>query len=124
MFEVADFDGSYHAILGRPAYAKLLVIPKYTYVNLKMPGPHGVITMDAKFQQALLCKQDSCEQASGAVAAAELDELYRAGAKGPPDSNWASAFGTFKSAEDTKTIQVDPKDPAKEVQIGISLTEK
>ena len=42
-FEVVDFTGSYHAILGRPCYAKFMVIPNYTYLKLKMLGPNGVI---------------------------------------------------------------------------------
>jgi hypothetical protein len=36
-FEVADFEISYHAILGRPALAKFMVIPHYPYLLLKMP---------------------------------------------------------------------------------------
>ena len=48
-FEVADFVGSYHAILGRPSYTKFMAIPNYTYLKLKMPGPCGVITVGAKF---------------------------------------------------------------------------
>ena len=43
-FEVLDFPGSYHAILGRPCYAKFMAIPNYTYLKLKMPGPNVVIT--------------------------------------------------------------------------------
>jgi hypothetical protein len=42
-FEVADFDTSYHAILGRPAIAKFLAVPHYTYLVLKMPSPAGVL---------------------------------------------------------------------------------
>jgi hypothetical protein len=34
-FEVADFETSYHAILGRPAIAKFMVVPHYTYLVLK-----------------------------------------------------------------------------------------
>jgi hypothetical protein len=30
-FEVVGFSGTYHAILGRPAYAKFMVVPNYTY---------------------------------------------------------------------------------------------
>ena len=44
-FEVANFAGSYHAILGRPCCAKFMAIPNYTYFKWKMPGPHGIITM-------------------------------------------------------------------------------
>ncbi|XP_020173130.1 uncharacterized protein [Aegilops tauschii subsp. strangulata] len=44
-FEVADFRSSYHAILGRPAYARFMARPCYVYLKLKMPGPKGVITI-------------------------------------------------------------------------------
>ncbi|XP_066358190.1 uncharacterized protein [Miscanthus floridulus] len=44
-FEIADFLGAYHAILGWPCYAKFRAIPNYTYLKLKMPGPHMVITI-------------------------------------------------------------------------------
>jgi hypothetical protein len=37
-FEVANFDSSYHAILGRPALAKFMAVPHYVYLLLKMPG--------------------------------------------------------------------------------------
>jgi hypothetical protein len=38
-FEVADFETSYHAILGRPAISKFMAVPHYTYLVLKMPSP-------------------------------------------------------------------------------------
>jgi hypothetical protein len=31
-FEVADFETSYHAILGRPTIAKFMAVPHYTYL--------------------------------------------------------------------------------------------
>ena len=37
-FEVVDFPGSYHAILGQPYFAKFMAIPNYTYLKLKMPS--------------------------------------------------------------------------------------
>jgi hypothetical protein len=36
-FEVANFESSYHAILGRPALAKFMAVPYYVYLLLKMP---------------------------------------------------------------------------------------
>ena len=48
-FEVVDFPGSYHAILGWPCYAKFMMIPNYTYLKLKMPGSNSVITMGSTF---------------------------------------------------------------------------
>jgi hypothetical protein len=44
-FEVANFESSYHAILGRPALAKFMAVPHYVYMLLKMPGLSGVLTL-------------------------------------------------------------------------------
>jgi hypothetical protein len=44
-FEVANFETSYHAILGRPAIAKFMAVPHYTYLVLKMPSPVGVLSL-------------------------------------------------------------------------------
>jgi hypothetical protein len=44
-FEVADFETSYHAILGRPTIAKFMAVPHYTYLVLKMPSPAGVLSL-------------------------------------------------------------------------------
>ena len=40
-FEVVGFPGTFHAIFGRPCYAKFMAIPNYTYLKLKMSGPRG-----------------------------------------------------------------------------------
>ena len=47
-FEVVGFHGTYHAILGRPCYAKFMAVPNYTYLKLKMSGPHRVIIVGTK----------------------------------------------------------------------------
>jgi hypothetical protein len=44
-FEIVRFQGTYHAILGRPCYAKFMAIPNYSYLKLKMMGPTGTITV-------------------------------------------------------------------------------
>jgi hypothetical protein len=49
-FEIVDFLGAYHTILGRPCYAKFMVVPNYTYLKLKMPSPHGIITIGGDLQ--------------------------------------------------------------------------
>jgi len=61
-FEVVDFDGPYHAILGRPCCAKFMAIPSYAYLKLKMLGPCGVITVVASFQDVYECKRLAIEQ--------------------------------------------------------------
>ena len=49
-FEVVDWKGAYHAFLGRPAYAKFMVVPNYTYLKLKLSGPNRVITVSGSFE--------------------------------------------------------------------------
>jgi hypothetical protein len=51
-FEVVDFPGVYHALLGRPCFAKFMAVPNYTYLKFKMLGPKGVITVEGSFEQA------------------------------------------------------------------------
>jgi hypothetical protein len=54
-FEVVGFSGTYHAILGRPAYAKFMVMPNYTYLKLKIPRPRGIITVGPTYQRTYQC---------------------------------------------------------------------
>jgi hypothetical protein len=49
-YEVAEFRGTYHAVLGRPCYDKFMVVPNYAYLKLKMPGPNGVITIGSTYR--------------------------------------------------------------------------
>jgi hypothetical protein len=123
-FEVVDFEGSYHAILGRPCYAKFMAVPNYTYLKLKMPGPGGVITVGSKASRAHECDKENCELAERAVAKAELRSIARDLVETAPDSRKPSIAGSFKPTEDSKTVQVDPQDPSKTVRIGTELDPK
>jgi hypothetical protein len=44
-FEVVDISSPYHALLGRSALAKFMVVPHYAYLKMKLLGPKGVITV-------------------------------------------------------------------------------
>ena len=54
-FEVVDFQSAYHAILGRPAYARFMARPCYVYLKLKMSSPKGVITVTGNRKKAEEC---------------------------------------------------------------------
>jgi hypothetical protein len=54
-FEVVDFEASYHAILERPTLTKFMTIPHYPYLLLKMPGPHGVLSLWGNLKRAFDC---------------------------------------------------------------------
>jgi len=62
-FEVVAVRSSYHALFGREAYVKFTARPCYVYLQLKIPGPNGVITVHGDRQRAL-----ECEDAGSAIA--------------------------------------------------------
>jgi hypothetical protein len=58
-FEVVNWESQYHAILGRPAYAKFMAVPHYAYLKLKMPGNKGTnITVHGSFSRSDSCDRD------------------------------------------------------------------
>ncbi|KAK1603321.1 hypothetical protein QYE76_016673 [Lolium multiflorum] len=58
-FEVVNWESQYHAILGRPAYAKFMDVPHYAYLKLKMPGNNGTnITVYGSFSRSDNCDHD------------------------------------------------------------------
>ena len=67
-FEVIDFPSIYHALLDRSCFAKFMVVPNYTYLKLKMPGPKGVITVEGSFEKAYYCEQDRVSQVAALIA--------------------------------------------------------
>jgi hypothetical protein len=63
-FEVADFETSYHAILGRPTIAKFMAVPHYTYLVLKMPSPTGVLSLQGDLKISHDCDIEAVEIAA------------------------------------------------------------
>ena len=56
---VGDFDGTYHAILGRPSLTKFMAVPHYSYLVLKMPTEKGVLTVSGNVYTAYTCEEES-----------------------------------------------------------------
>jgi hypothetical protein len=122
-FEVVGFRGTYHAVLGRPCYAKFMVVPIYTYLKLKMPGPHRTITIGSTYRHAYECDMECVEYAEGIAESkaliADLDCL----SKEAPDAKRRA--GNFESAEAVKSIALDPSnDAGKKVRVGSELDPK
>jgi hypothetical protein len=126
-FEVADFDMAYHAILGRPALAKFMAVPHYTYMLLKMPGPHGIITQRGDAKQSFIVEQESCEIAQSLQTAFDLDKIRlvveAARDEGDVPTKKPTKVG-IKPDEDNLPIPLDPSDPAKTALIGAGLDPK
>ena len=53
-----DWPSQYHAILGRPAYARFMAVPHYTYLLWRIPGPTGPITIRGSFTLSDKCDRD------------------------------------------------------------------
>ncbi|XP_034601371.1 uncharacterized protein [Setaria viridis] len=123
-FEVVEFLGCYHAILGRPCYAKFMAVPNYTYLKLKMPGPHGTITVGSTFSHAYACDREHYELATGLTNSAELQKLGKEAAPAMPDYNEPTAASAFSPTEETKAVEIDPSDPTKTVRIETKLPAK
>ena len=125
-FEVVDFQSAYHAILGRPAYARFMARPYYVYLKLKIPGPRGVITITGNRQKAEECFQKGSKIADAQMAAVEMQE-YRKNVD-PSDllrSKKPATDSAFQSSGETKPIHIHPTDPnAAPTHISTSLDNK
>ena len=51
LFNIAPFSSGYHALLGRTTFACFNAIPNYVCLKLKMPDPHGIITISGNTEQ-------------------------------------------------------------------------
>jgi len=56
---VADFDGTYHAILGRLSLTKFMAVLHYSYLVLKMPTEKGVLTIRGNVYTTYTCEEES-----------------------------------------------------------------
>ena len=53
IFDIVPFRSGYHALLGRTAFARFNDVPHYADLRLKMPRPHGVITVNGNTHSAI-----------------------------------------------------------------------
>ena len=123
-FKVVDFPGSYHDILGRPSYAKFMVVPNYTYLKLKMPGPNGIITVGSTFSHAFTCDREHYELATAVINSAELPQLRNSSTLVVPDYNKPTSLTAFHPIKESKSVEIDPTDPTKTVRVGAKLPAK
>jgi hypothetical protein len=109
-FEVVGFKGAYQAILGRPCYAKLMAVPNYTYLKMKMPGPNGVITVGCSIEHAFDCDVECVEHAEALALEEALVTTLEKMVNEDLDSA-SKHTGTFEAAEQTKEVPLDPAAP-------------
>jgi hypothetical protein len=120
---VVGFRETYHAVLGRPCYAKFMVVPNYTYLKLKMLGPNGVITIGSTYRHAYECDVECVEYAEALAESEALIADLECLSKEVPDAKRHA--GNFEPAEVVKSVLLDPSnDACKQVRIGSELDPK
>jgi hypothetical protein len=129
-FEVADFETSYHAILGRPTIAKFMAVPHYTYLVLKMPSPAGVLSLQGDLKIPHDRNTEALEIASTNKVPNAMMEVYAASKKLTTSEldipEKSDKTNKPQPAEEVlvKTIDLGTGDSSKTTTIGACLDPK
>ena len=111
-FEVVGFPRTFHTILRRPCYVKFMAVPNYTYLKLKKPSPHGVITIGTSFQWAYEYEVE-CSGELAALKEEVVEEALEA----------KQSTRSFESIEGSKEVLIDPSSSeGKMVRVGTTLS--
>jgi hypothetical protein len=117
-----DWPSQYHAILGRPAFAKFMAVSHYAYLTLKIPGHKGTITVQGSFEVSNTCDKEFNRMAQTFGMTVKYARL-----KGETDHNVLPDVGRslpdqdFDATQDSKKIQLHPMDPNKTTSIAVNL---
>jgi hypothetical protein len=129
-FEVANFETSYHAILGRPAIAKFMAVPHYTYLVLKMPSPASVLSLQGDLKISFDCDTEAVELATTNQVPNAVMEIYVASKKlAPTELDIPEKSDTAKKPQPSEEVQVKAidlgtGDNSKTTMIGAGLDPK
>ena len=100
-----------------------MAIPNYTYLKLKMLGPHGFITIGTSFQRAYECEVKCYGHATAIVASRELAALREEVTEEAPDAK--KSIRSFELVEGSKVVLIDPNSSeGKMVCIGTILSSR
>jgi hypothetical protein len=119
-FEVADFETSYHAILGRPTIAKFKVVPHYTYLVLKMPSPAGVLSLQGDLKTSFDCDTEAVELTTTNQVPNAMMEIYAASKKlAPTELEIPEKTYTSNKPQPSEEVQVKPSTSGQATAAGL-----
>jgi hypothetical protein len=105
--KVADFETSYHAILSRPAIAKFMEVPHYTYLVLKMPSPTGVLLLQGDLKISFDYDTEAVELAATNQVPNAMMEIYAASKKlAPSELDIPKKSDTANKPQPLEEVQV------------------
>jgi hypothetical protein len=119
--EYIKFETSYHAILGRPAIA---------YLVLKMPSPSGVLSLQGDLKISFDCDTEAVELAATNQIPNTMMEIYAASKKlAPTELEIPEKSDTANKPQPSEEVQVKAidlrtRDSSKTTMIGAGLNSK
>ncbi|XP_066374978.1 uncharacterized protein [Miscanthus floridulus] len=120
-FLVADFDTAYHAILGRLALTKFMVVPHYSYLVLKMPAPRGVLSLQANLTVSYDCEKESLALVKAFDLSARMEAYLTESKKVPEEAQeipMMEAPQKATKAKETKEVSLGLTDSTKTMRSG------
>jgi hypothetical protein len=126
-FEVADFETSYHAILGKPVIAKFMAVPNYTYLVLKMPSSAGVLMLQGDLKVSYNYNTEAMELAATNQLPNTIMEIFTASKKlSPTELEIPEKIDIANKPQLTEEVQVKAidlgtRDNSKTTMIGVGL---
>ena len=126
-FYVANFNTAYHAILGRPALAKFMVVPHYAYLVLKMPSPTRGLALEANLSIAYACETESLAIAEATDLSIQMASMVAEAKTTPTNDMEILELELPRASAKSKEIkEVGPglNDTSKTVKIGAHLDPK
>jgi hypothetical protein len=100
-----------------------MVVPNYTYLKLKMPGPNGVITVGPMYKHAFECDVECVEYAEALAESEALIADLESLSKEVLDVKRHAGY--FEPMEAAKAVPLDPSGNAsRQIRIGSELDPK
>jgi hypothetical protein len=100
-----------------------MAVPNYTYLNLKMPGPNGVITVGPTYKHAFECDVECVDYAEALTEFEALIADLESLSKEVPDVKRHA--GNLEPAKTVKAVPLDPgSDASKRIRVGSELDPK
>jgi hypothetical protein len=89
-----------------------MIVPHYTYLVLKMPGPKGIITVKGSFELYDICDKEFHKMAQSFSAIAEYGELKGKAERGTSSTpTCPSTEAPINDTPQAKKLWVHIKDP-------------
>jgi hypothetical protein len=126
-FIIADFEGTYHAILGQPTLAKFMAILHYVYLLLKMPTEKGVLSLRGNVLIAYNCEKEGYATIEALELSIRMQQSIIEAKKIPPTNleiPGKEATRAAAKSKETKEVELILGDKSKMARIGADLDPK